>query len=233
MAASAQQIEANRRNAAGPHKMTEAGKQSLRTNALRHGLAARLHVVLAGEDEKFYNEILESLREEYAPQSTQEEMLVGQIAENYWRLIRARNMESGSFKLGIKIEAEEYGFNRVEPDDLLRGANLATALSHHHEIFARIARYETTAERSYYRAIRELDKLQTRRQKIAERQPQPEAAPTPAPEIRSVPKSTPTHAAYTDEEIEIARQTMSKEDFETLLDKITAPPSHQTVPKAG
>jgi hypothetical protein len=139
MAASARQIEANRRNAEGPHKMTEAGKQSIRANALRHGLAAKLHVVLAGEDEKFYSEILESLHEEYAPQSTQEQMLVGQIAENYWRLIRARNMESGSFKLGIKIEAEEYGFNRVEPDDLLRGANLATALSHHHEIFARRA----------------------------------------------------------------------------------------------
>src|SRR3979409_305648 len=149
MAASERQIEANRRNAAGPHQMTEAGKQSIRTNALRHGLAAKLHVVLAGEDEAFYNEILDALREEYAPQSTQEEMLVNQIAENYWRLIRARNMESGSFKLGIKIEAEEYGFNRVEPDDLLRGANLATALSHHHEIFTRIARYESTAERAY------------------------------------------------------------------------------------
>jgi len=56
-----------------------------------------------------YNEILESLREEYAPQSTQEEMLVNQITENYWRLIRARNMESGSFKMGIKLEAQEYG----------------------------------------------------------------------------------------------------------------------------
>jgi hypothetical protein len=202
MAASARQIEANRRNAAGPHQMTEAGKQSIRANALRHGLAAKLHVVLAGEDEQFYSEILDSLREEYAPQSTQEEMLVNQIAENYWRLIRARNMESGSFKLGTKIEAEEYGFNRVEPDDLLRGANLATTLSHHHDIFTRIARYETTAERSYYRAIRELEKLQNPRQPRRAHQeaqpdpeirfvpqndaPAPEAEPTPAPEIRSV-----------------------------------------------
>jgi hypothetical protein len=204
MPASERQIEANRRNAAGPHKMTEAGKQSIRTNALRHGLATKLHVVLAGEDEAFYNEILDGLREEYAPQSTQEEMLVNQIAENYWRLIRARNMESGSFKLGIKIEAEEYGFNRIEPDDLLRGANLATALSHHHEIFTRIARYETTAERSYYRAIRELDKLQNPRQPRETRQPsrarqeakpEPNEVPAPEPEparkleIRSVPKN--------------------------------------------
>src|SRR5882724_3786390 len=183
MAASVRQIEANRRNAAGPHQMTEAGKQSLRTNALRHGLATKLHVVLAGEDEKFYNELLDSLREGYAPQSTQEEMLVGQIAENYWRLIRARNMESGSFKMGIKIEAQEYGINRVEPDDVLRGANLATALSHHHEIFARIARYETTAERSYYRAIRELNKLQAKQPSRARQQAEPEQ------EIRFVPQN--------------------------------------------
>jgi hypothetical protein len=231
MAASVRQIEANRRNAAGPHQMTEAGKQSIRTNALRHGLAARLHVVLAGEDEKFYNEILDSLRDEYAPQSTQEEMLVNQIAENYWRLIRARNMESGSFKLGIKIEAEEYGFNRVEPDDLLRGANLATTLSHHHEIFARIARYETTAERSYDRAIRELAKLQTTRQRSRACQ----QANTPPAEIRSVQQSEPKPAhqrAYTNEEIEMARQTMSKEDFEGLLDKITAPTWDKASPVA-
>jgi hypothetical protein len=227
MAASARQIEANRRNAAGPHQMTEAGKQSLRTNALRHGLAAKLHVVLAGEDEKFYNEILESLREEYAPQSTQEEMLVGQIAENYWRLIRARNMESGSFKLGIKIEAEEYGFNRVEPDDLLRGANLATTLSHHHEIFARIARYETTADRSYYRAIRELDKLQNRRQQNSARQ---QAKTPPAPEIRSVQQNDPAAATeirsvreYTPSDIENAALPVSADAMLEFLDRFTSP----------
>jgi hypothetical protein len=217
MPASERQIEANRRNATGPHKMTEAGKQSLRTNALRHGLATKLHVVLAGEDEGFYNEILDGLREEYAPRTTQEEMLVNQIAENYWRLIRARNMESGSFKLGIKIEAEEYGFNRVEPDDLLRGANLATALSHHHEIFSRIARYETTAERAYYRAIRELQKLQAlpsrlQRHEPAKPEPEirsvpqnehqaPEPEPNPAEVIRSVPQK---HVQSTDEEIDAA-----------------------------
>ena len=46
MAASARQIEANRRNAAGPHQMTEAGKQSVRANTLRHGLITRLHVAV-------------------------------------------------------------------------------------------------------------------------------------------------------------------------------------------
>ena len=38
--ATARQIEANRRNAAGPHQMSEPGKQAIRGNAIRHGLAA-------------------------------------------------------------------------------------------------------------------------------------------------------------------------------------------------
>ena len=59
--ATARQIEANRRNAAGPHQMSETGKQAIRGNA------ARIHEVLPGEKQSFYVEILESLKTEYAP----------------------------------------------------------------------------------------------------------------------------------------------------------------------
>src|SRR4051812_49750163 len=83
--ASAKQIEANRRNASGPHKMTEEGKATLRTNALRHGLAAQSHVLLPGEDANLFNQLKEDLQTEYAPSTTQQELLVDQIAESYWR----------------------------------------------------------------------------------------------------------------------------------------------------
>jgi len=63
---------------------------------------------------------------------------------------------------------------------LASGANLATALSHHHEILARIARYETTAERSYYRAIRELEKLQAL---LSEQRSRAHQRADPAPEF--------------------------------------------------
>ena len=56
--ASQRQIEANRRNAAGPHKMSEEGKEAVRNNAIRHGLAAKRHIVLRGEDQSFYDELL-------------------------------------------------------------------------------------------------------------------------------------------------------------------------------
>ena len=61
--ATARQIEANRRNAAGPHQMSEPGKQAIRGNAIRHGLATRIHLVLPGEDQSgplFLNTLLEA-----------------------------------------------------------------------------------------------------------------------------------------------------------------------------
>ena len=232
--ATARQIEANRRNAAGPHQMSEAGKQAIRGNAIRHGLAARIHMVLPGEDQSFYSELLESLQTEYAPATTQEEMLVHQIAGNFWRLIRARNMESGSMNAGIENLSKQFGTSRAETDDVLRGATQAVALASNEKLFAHVNRYETTAERSYYRAIRELRTAQ--RYRLAE----PAAAPAAVPklEIGSVPQSEPVplpaHPPATGirsvpqfalSEFEHACLTMSPQELDAFMDRATAPPS--------
>jgi hypothetical protein len=182
MPASVSQIEANRRNAAGPHHMTDAGKQAIRANAVRHGLAAKLHVVLPGEDQQFYKQILESLQNDYSPANTQEDMLVQQIAEHYWRLIRVRNMETASLEGALKSVAEKFGINPAETDDLVRGSNLAITMSKSEGTFSKLHRYEAAIERSYYRAIHELQKLQ----KTPKQSRECERAVPPAPEIRSV-----------------------------------------------
>ena len=187
MAASTKQIEANRRNAAGPHQMSEAGKQSIRTNAIRHGLTCKIHVVLPGEDQEFFNELLASLQNDYAPAGTQEEMLVHQIAEHYWRLIRARNIETVTFDFGLAKLAQE-GTKRIEPDDETRAVNLLTGLNRYENLFDKARRYETSVERSYYRAINQLQKIQAQARKTG-LQPPPAAQPAPEPtpdEIRSV-----------------------------------------------
>src|SRR3954454_7697289 len=103
--ATQRQIEANRRNAAGPHKMSEEGKESLRTNAIRHGLAAKRHIVLRGEDKSFYDETLNALLDHHAPADPQEEMLVHQIAEHHWRLLPARSMETASCEANLVSSA--------------------------------------------------------------------------------------------------------------------------------
>ena len=238
--ATARQIEANRRNASGPHKMTDAGKQAGKGNAIRHGLATRVHVVLPGEDQDFYNEILESFRAEYAPSTTQEELLVHQIAENYWRLVRSRNMESGSL---LQVEADyasQYGIKSGAKDDLTRGAILGMAFSKNGKMFDKLSRYQATAERSYYRAIRELQRIQKTksqpqpnqnrdRQEAATSGPEPAPQaikpalePTPTPEFRSVPQNRPNPTQL---DMEMAHMRMSEAEFASYLDEITAPPS--------
>ncbi len=225
--ATARQIEANRRNASGPHQMTEAGQQAVRGNAIRHGLAAKAHIVLPGEDRNFYNEILQSLRAEYAPATTQQEILVQEIAQNYWRLMRARNMETGSLLSVEQNFARMYQVDSCPADDLTRSAQLATAFANNGKLFDKISRYQTAAERSYYRAIRELQKLKSSQpQAVTAPQVQtdlPEPAPPPQPktEFRSVPQNRPNP---TQRDMEQANMRMSDAEFDAFLGEITAPP---------
>ena len=240
--ASQRQIDANRRNAAGPHQMTDAGKQAVRGNAIRHGLATKIHVVLPGEDQDFFNEILESIRAEYAPASTHEEMLVHQIVENYWRIIRARNMETGNLICAEQDCARMFKTESFPADDLERNAQLGVAYSRCGKLFEKLNRYEATAERSYYRAIRELNKVQQNRQKreaVAGKPVADELQPETAPEIRSVPQNPPSPPnpvpqigsdrqnppSCTALDIHTARIKMSDAEFDEFLEEITAPPA--------
>jgi hypothetical protein len=231
MPASARQIEANRRNAAGPHQMTEAGKQSVRANAIRHGLTSRLHVVLQGEDQQFFNELRDSLLADYAPATTQETLLVHQIAEHYWRLLRARNMETAT--LSASTQAFEIEFNMpAEGQPGADPSHVALAYSQHDKLFARLGRYETTIERSYYRAIRELQKLQSSRIRSVS---QTHESATAAPEkIRSVSQSAPKPASSAAEATActgLLCDHPKEEDFFAALDQLTAPaglPDHRS-----
>lgn len=208
-----------------------------RRNAIGHGLATRIHVVLPGEDQSFYNEILESLQTEYASATAQEEMAVHHISQNFWRLIRARNMESGSFKLSLENVCKEFGASTSASGDLLRSANLAVALANNEEFFSQVNRCETAAGRSYYRAIREPQKPQKselsreRKQPVAPAQVQESAS---VPEIRSVPQSEPTPPPateirsvpqYRQADLEKASLTMPPKELNAFIDWLIAPPT--------
>ncbi len=238
MSASARQIEANRRNSAGPHKMTEAGKAVVRGNAVRHGLTSRLQVVLPNEDRQFYEEVRTALVRDYAPATTQEELLVNQIAESFWRLSRARNMESGSFSTSLDNLIRECNLAQQPEDELDQGSRLALAYTQHDKVFSKLGRYEAAIERSYYRAIRELRATQSQRIRSVSQSTQAsetsevEASPEPAPEpIGSVSQSAPpTRRAYTETDAHIATITRSGQDFDDFMDKFTAPPGDRPLP---
>jgi len=96
------QIEANRRNAlksTGPR--TEAGKQTSRCNAVRHGLTAET-VISALEDAEDYKAFEAAITADYDAQSAVERELVLRLASILWRLRRATTMETGLFEIQAK-----------------------------------------------------------------------------------------------------------------------------------
>ena len=161
---SARKIAANRANAqrsTGPQ--TIEGKQQSRYNATRHGLSGK-QVVVDGEDPKRYEALLRDLIDAYQPANAAEAILVEEIAQNFWRLQRAR-----------AIEAENFNMWGSEP---------ATAMNNEPAAFDRISRYMTTIERAYHRAIDQLQETQKQRAKLE--------ATRPAAELGSVSQKVET-----------------------------------------
>jgi hypothetical protein len=157
--ATLKQIEANRRNAqksTGP-KTTE-GKAAVSMNALRHGLRART-VVLPGENRDEFNQLCDDLEVEWEPQSRTEQFYVEQMAVSQWKLAR---MEVGEAAIFEDVESSTTKIPLLD----------------------RLWQAECRLERSYARAQRELERLQSARRPPA--QP-PEEDPAEPPSSAASP----------------------------------------------
>jgi hypothetical protein len=94
------QLAANRANAlASTGPRTPAGIAQSRWNALKHGALSK--AVIPPALERFeprpaFDELFDVLREELAPATALEEMLVERIATSYWRLARLLRAEAAS-----------------------------------------------------------------------------------------------------------------------------------------
>ncbi len=159
--ATQKQIEANRRNAqksTGPK--TEEGKTKSKFNALKHGMTAEV-AVLPHEDKTSYEEIRQATIESYQPANGAELMLVDLIAINYWRLLRARRVETVTLDLHIRAYKRRHG---VGPSASLDDdCGIATAFADPGNGLGNINRYQTTVERAYLQAVETLRKTQNDR----------------------------------------------------------------------
>ncbi len=138
--ATAAQLIANRANACystGPR--TIVGIETSKHNATRHGLAGK-QIVVKGEDPADYDKLHRQLVREQAPVNEREAMLVEEIAQNWWRLQRARRVEAEVI--------EKFGILECILDPEARRA------------FQTITRYLNTIERTWHRACADLAKLQ-------------------------------------------------------------------------
>ncbi len=82
---------ANSQHSTGPR--TSEGKARSSQNSFKHGLYSK-QLVLASEDPAELDQLRASLRAEHQPANTTEEILVNEIAENFWRLRRMRQLEA-------------------------------------------------------------------------------------------------------------------------------------------
>jgi len=178
---SEKQLAANRANAlksTGP--TTEEGKNLVRVNAYKHGLSATnpTSLLMPGESEDELREFGARLRENLKPVGDMEELLVERIESCAWRLKRVERVEAGLFAYGfLEKQAQLKEQDVANPTDLAEPLTqrLVTGVeatgflqdAQTNNAFAKLSRYEAGLERSLYKALEELKKLQLLRRKEA------------------------------------------------------------------
>ena len=166
---SERQLEANRRNAAKSHgPKTPEGRAAVRHNALKHGFTAAEIILPTVEEEIDFEQFRYAFEEEYRPVGPTEEVLVEDMVISRWRLNRIRKMEPGFFamELDSRKEATAKYFSHLNAQ-----AHLAAAISHdafHDDVLGKMSRHEGRFERTFYKALKELQRLRALRATVSD-----------------------------------------------------------------
>ncbi len=143
----------NSTHSTGP--VTESGKATVSGNAVKHALSGKSHAILRGEEEAFALQ-LDGYVKSYAPQTTPEENLVRTLAENFWRLKRAHQMEPAAFNRAFAEALEES-------PGAIRAIVHADAFSDPLKEVQRFATYAARIQRALEKTTAELKSLQSER----------------------------------------------------------------------
>jgi hypothetical protein len=151
------QIHANRLNSqksTGPCSVE--GKAAARFNALKHGMDAQA-LIIPGEDPADLDALAHDYHEQFRPYGPEETFLVETLIRADWNKRRLRRIETQLFH-ALRAEQEAAG---VRADFLL-----AAVFAHNgaHNPLAQIFRRLETAERTWFRALKELRRAQQQRQ---------------------------------------------------------------------
>jgi hypothetical protein len=161
-------MEANRRNSqksTGPR--SPAGKCASRFNALKSGIDAQ-SLVIPGEDAAELEAVAENYREQYQPENALEGFLVDEMVAADWQLRRLR-----------KVEAQLWRQEAAAGGDLGEAYTRNTVLT-------RLHRRIDATERSYYRALKQIEQIRKEKEKEADRIIEElMRAPRPGPELAS------------------------------------------------
>ena len=167
------QLHANRLNAqrsTGPR--SDEGKSASRFNALKYGIEAR-SLVIPGEDPAELEALALDYHQQFNPVGPLEVYLVQTLVQADWNRCRYTRIEAQVLQLllaGQDAAAES-------PVDAFTGSAAQ-------QIFRRLA----ATERSYFRALKELGRIQRERKAQEENSVmEPAVAPSPAPPLPEEP----------------------------------------------
>ncbi len=173
---SERQHEANRRNA-----------------AKSNGFTAAEIIFLTVEEQIDFEQFRAAFEEEHQPVGPTEEVLVEDMVVSRWRLNRIRKMEPGFFALRREILK-----GRIKDDFSALDAQAHLALifrddAQDADTLGKMSRYEGRFERTFYKALKELQRLQALRAAVSDSgngtvsqsavspDPDPPDSPPPAP----------------------------------------------------
>jgi hypothetical protein len=155
------QLNARRENAkhsCGP--TSPAGKKRSSLNAFRHGLTGQI-VVQTPEDQEAFNKHCDGIRKDLDPEGALETNLAQAIAEDYWRLNRARALENGIFALG---QTEHVPEDSEQPELDAALAPARTWMDHAHQLQL-LTTYESRIRRSVEKNTAEFRALKAERKR--------------------------------------------------------------------
>jgi hypothetical protein len=165
MPATQKQIDANRRNSqksTGPR--SPEGKIRASLNGWRHGLTGQV-LTMAEEDRDAFEKFASELRQAYFPVGALETQIAQSIAEDEWRLNRARAIENNAIALGhSSIDGEVETINT----QMHAAMTQARVFWRNPEKFALLSLYEQRISRKLQRNEERLRALQTERRAALE-----------------------------------------------------------------
>lgn len=140
---------------------TEAGKAIVSKNALKHGLLSK-EVLLDGEDSTILDQLRASLISEYQPVGSLETFLVERLLADIWRIKRALAVERCSGELAREqVKNEIFAIDRYESEFGHEQAIKSAPITDENN--DKILRYLTSIDRSFYRTLHELQRVQAAR----------------------------------------------------------------------
>ncbi|MFN8515719.1 MAG: hypothetical protein U0841_24685 [Chloroflexia bacterium] len=175
---------ANGRRSRGP--ITPAGKAAVRFNAIKHGIHARPILITHGpsaEDAAELTALYAQFHAEFEPVGIAEELLLERLFVTYWRMRRILHGETTLLQTDNTSHSDDdiaamlrRVLDRPTDHDHAATPAMPTTLTPTNptlnlDKIAHVARYESPLEKAFYRALRALLDLQTRRHLRESRRP--------------------------------------------------------------